>query len=230
MVVMHTLTFEEMFANLCLGKVKITEEAWYELLEARRELLRKDFSVMTFPSLGDMKCLLGRKYSSREDRKHTINADRYEIKDEKERKILDLRGFFHLAKSVRENHLVTVSVAQDETLPLYNGKKIIWGLSSRGDWAIVEVGFSESYSHDRGESEHAKSLVCKVGVKASDIVALGLTPKKMMIKLSEDMQRVRDRRLELYQNACSLYEKIITQDDLLSRFGDSVEMARQSGR
>jgi len=187
----------------------ISDQTWYQILNALRVDLGEYFSSLTLSALGDVACLRGRKrFGERSVTCHTIRTDESCL-DKDQKQLLGLQGFFHLAnKTVKDkNDFLRVSIAQDERRVFFGGVHYLWGLSrwaSEADWTIVEIGFKPGWMDEVGEYEYAKSIVRWSNPKASDIVKIGISPIQMMADLQKDLEGVAKRRLELYEQVQAL--------------------------
>jgi hypothetical protein len=193
----------------------ISDQTWYQILNACRLDFGEYFSSFTLPALGEVACLSGRKRFGERNVNCLLDKDQW---------LLGLHGLFHLAKTVKdEKEYLKVSIAQDETHAFFGGVHYLWGLSrwaSKADWTIVKIGFKPGWVDEVGEYQYAKSIVKWSNPKASDIVKLGISPIQMMAELQEDLESGAKRRLELYEQAQALCTTMGANLDLLRYLPD----------
>lgn len=205
----NRLELTKVIGEMLRQKENISDQAWYQILNAYRLDLERSFSSFTFSTLGDVACLCGRKrFGERNVKCHTIRTDESCLHDKNQKQFLGLQGFFHLARTVEDKtEFLRVSTAQDETRVFYGGVHYLWGLSrwaSEADWTIVEIGFEPGWMDEVGEYQYAKSVVKWINPKVSDIVKLGISPIQIIVELQKDLELVVKRRLELYEHAQTL--------------------------
>jgi len=192
----------------------LTEGDWLRLLGARRIELVEQFSTVTFSTLGSQKILRGDRYFSERNGHHAANTDN--LASEAQRALLSEKGLYHCIRRLQGSLDTRVWLAQDESQPLYSGTYLLWGLSARGFWQIVNIHFIEGWVERPAHVfEYAKGVEVKDAVDISAIVALGVTPRQIMKDLTGDWQRLVLRREELYKQAQEAYTRMSNEDKLL---------------
>lgn len=183
---------------------KLTDEEWFGLIEARRELIKPHLDSFTLQELGSLRCMRNRdSYSSllRLDVSTSTGDERFSLKTQ---------GVFWLI--AREQ-------IPNPGWPDYpNGTKRVWGLTRSGLWVLVTIGFVTERGYKERGYERAKTVEVIEADMPTIATKTKCKPRWMWKKLGEAIEGFAERRRSLYNQALGLARLVQIEELALSLF------------
>jgi len=194
--------------RILVRMTKIREEEWLKLIEARRNLIKKDLNSFTLKELGETKCL--RKNYDGYDRELCVklNFDNPEIITNSQELSLRMQGLFHCQSWDK--------IKYDYPRGFSEGTIQIWGLARSGDWIIAEVIFTGTAGYKYRKFETAKTVKIEKVDLATIIAKTGEKPIEIWETLGESVKEWTERCKKLYEHVLKIRKTIETEDEALS--------------
>jgi hypothetical protein len=196
--------------EMFIRKNQLTDEEWFDLIEARRELIKPHLDSFTLPELASLECMRSESHT------HELSFD-VSTSTGDERFSLKTQGVFHM-----QPWAAVERIPNSGYRPGYgqvgcpDGTMRVWGLTRSGLWVLVTIAFTgEPGYKDRGR-EQART----VEIIEADLPTIARMTKEKPQLMWEEIGRAikgwSEHRKHLYHNALNLARMVEIEELALS--------------
>ncbi len=190
---------------------QLTDEEWFGLIKARRDLIKPHLDSFTLPEIGSLKCL-----RSEVSFTHMLSLD-ISASTGDERFSLKTQGIFHKQPwSAVEKIPNSGFRPPPGGVDCPNGIMRVWGLTRSGLWIIATI----SYVGEHGYKGRGYERATNVEIVESDIPTIVAKtkeePQRIWGELGKAIKSWREHRLALYNQALNLSRMVEIEELALS--------------
>jgi hypothetical protein len=184
--------------EIILRNVRIPVKVWYKLIEAKVADIKPDLDAHTLLTFGETDFF--RQEGEPAPLRECLSGKcRLEIIGEPDPgDILNLQGLYWAPPK----GLVFSSDPAPSSLAIFNeypdGKRLIYGLTRKGNWILIEVQFRGTRGRRLG-SQYAESIQAGFTDAREICVRLEISPEEIWSKLNRQIIKWDEARLEQYQ-------------------------------
>lgn len=182
-----------------IRKGQITDKEWFELIEARRELIKPHLDSFTLPELGSLECMrseLSFTHMLRLDVSASTGDERFSLKTQ---------GIFREQPwSAVERIRNSGYCAPPGGSNCPDGTMRVWGLTRSGVWVLVTIGFIGEAGY-KGRGYERATTIEIIEVDLPTIAAKTKEkPQKIWKELGNVIKNFAEHRESLYNQALNL--------------------------
>ena len=191
--------------KMFLRKEKLTEDEWFEMIEARREMIKPHLNSFSLQELGRLKCLDG------DNGQHDVLLD---INKAVKPNDFSLRtqGVFAAPSASREivkdgpsvSRVLRSDLSPFFAFPYRKGLLRIWGLTRSNRWILATVSYTEEPGYKGRFYERATEVEIQESNPMEISKSANIEPRFIWQFLGEAIKDFRKRREDLYQQANDL--------------------------
>lgn len=195
----HSTTLE-----LLVRKSELSDESWLQLIEARREMVKRYLDSFTLGEIGSLECL------RRENSYHKISDNEPTlIKD-------PWNGHFSLKTQGIFGWKVERASPPNGTFVgnnfFANGKVHIWGLTRSSLWILADLSFVGEHGRKNRGYDKAISIEIQEASLSTILTKLKIRPRLIWDTIGESVYDLTHRRKILYEQALELIREIELED------------------
>lgn len=173
---------------------------WFELIEARRALLKPYLDSFTLPELGSLELLHGDNFM------HELQVDGPTVIGDKQRFSLKTQGIFHKSLVAVEKipNSGYNSLRGGEGVYVPDGVGQVWGLTRSGLWVLVSISFVGEAGYKSRGYERAKTVEIREVELYVIVEKTREKPLWVWKELGKAIKEYAEFRKELYDEALNL--------------------------
>ena len=198
--------------KILTNRKPLSTDEWYELIEARKELIGPYLDRFTLRELRSVDCLYHEGHFGPLGYAKTVRS--------RAGLSLETQGLFgHDFKSRKKTGLERgVHTWYADTRIPANGKLSIWGLTRKKQWIIAIVSYEGSAGYkDRGREDPTQVRIEEVALPA--MVKLSrCKPKEIWLALGEQFRQFVEIRRAQYEDMRSKADDMVVEDMLANQF------------